>query len=71
MCDTVQNYSKLIDLVMQIELTLSNFNATILKFSEKYQHTFSHVFIFGSMFPDSRGFGAVPIKRSNNLVSLH
>ena len=49
----------------------SNFNATILKFSEKYKDQFSHMYIFGNMFPDSRNFVAVPIKRSNNFVSLY
>ena len=42
----------------------------ILKYSEKYQHQFLHVLIFGNMFPESHGFVAVPIKRSNNFVSL-
>ena len=32
----------------------SNFNATILKFSEKFDHPLSYVFTFGSMFPESR-----------------
>ena len=49
----------------------SNFNATILKFSEKFDHPFSHVFIFCNMFPESRGFGAVLVTRSNNFVSPH
>ena len=45
----------------------SNFNATIHKFSQKYQLKFLHVFIFGNMIPDSRGFVAVPIKRLNEF----
>ena len=28
----------------------SNFNARFLKFSEKFDHPFSHVFIFGNCF---------------------
>ena len=32
-----------------------------IKFSEKFDHPFSHVFIFGNMFPESRGFVAVPV----------
>ena len=30
-----------------------------------------HVFIFGNVFPESHGFVAVPVTRSNNFVSLH
>ena len=40
--NTGQNWSKLIDLVMQLE----QLNATIFKFSQKFDHSFSHVFIF-------------------------
>ena len=39
----------------------SNLNATILKFSEKFEHPFSHVFIFGNKFSGSRGFVAMPV----------
>ena len=63
------NNCKLIDLLITIEST-SNFNATILKFSEKFDHPFSHVFIFGNMIPESPSFVAVPVARMNNLVSL-
>ena len=45
---------------------MSNFNATILKFSEKYQHSFSIVFIFGNMCHDSRGYN----RHSNETVTL-
>ena len=34
----------------------SNFNAMILKLSEKFDHPFLHLFIFGNMFPESRFF---------------
>ena len=34
----------------------SNFNNTILKLTEKFDNLFSHVFIFGNMFPESHGF---------------
>ena len=37
-----------------------NFNATIL-ISEKFHHPVSHVFLFGNMFPESRGFVAMPV----------
>ena len=33
-------------------------------------HPFSHVFIFGKMFPESHGFDAVPVTMSNNFVSI-
>ena len=39
----------------------SNCNATILRFSEKFDHPFSHVFKFLNMFPVSHGFVAMPV----------
>ena len=39
----------------------SNFNATVFKFSEKFDHPFWHVFIFGNMFPESHSFVAMPV----------
>ena len=48
-------------------MTSCYFNATILKFSEKFDHQFLHVFIFGNMFPVSDGFVAVKVKMSNNF----
>ena len=38
-----------------------NFNATILKFSEKFDHLYLQVFIFGNMFPESHGFVTMPV----------
>ena len=55
------NNSKLIELLIRIELTRANFNATILKFSEKFDRPFSHVFIFGKIFLESHGFVAMPV----------
>ena len=55
------NNCKLIDLVIRIELTMASFNAKILKFSENFDHPFSHVFTFGDMFPESHGFIAMPV----------
>ena len=49
----------------------SNFIATTLTISEKLSHLFSHVFIFGNMFPESHGFVSVPVKNSNNIATLH
>ena len=65
------NNCKLIDFGGKSRVISTNFNCTILKFSGKFDHPFSHVFIFGSMLPESRGFDAVPVTRSNNFVSLH
>ena len=45
----------------------SNFNATILNFFEKFEHPFSHVFIFGNMLPESHGFVAMPVKAYHRL----
>ena len=56
--------------MIRIELT-SIFIATIVNFSEKSDHPILHVFIFGDMFPEGHGFVAVPVTRSNNLVSIH
>ena len=39
----------------------SNFNAMTLKFSEKLCHPFSHVLLFGNLFPESHGFVATPV----------
>ena len=48
----------------------SNFKATILKFSEKFDNPFLHVFIFGNMFPASQGFVDVPVTRPNDFVCV-
>ena len=42
-------------------LNSNNFNSTILKFSEEFDHSFSHIFIFGNIFPKSSGFVAMPV----------
>ena len=39
----------------------NNFNVITLKFSDKFDHPFAYVSIFGNMFRDSRSFVAVPI----------
>ena len=46
---------------MRIKLNSSNFNATILGFSEKFYYLFWHIFIFGNMFPASHGFVALQV----------
>ena len=43
----------------------SNYNATVFKFSKKFDHPFSHVFIFGNMFPESHGFVAMQVTKLN------
>ena len=52
----------------QNRVNSSNFNATILKFSEKFDHRFWLVFVFGNMFLESHGF-VVSVTRSNNFFS--
>ena len=42
----------------------SNFDATIPKFPEKFDHKFLHVFIFGNMFSENNGFVAMPVTSS-------
>ena len=56
------NNCYLINLMIRIKLTSSsNLNDMILKFSYKFDHLFSHVFIFGNMFPESHGFLPMPV----------
>ena len=49
--------------------TRAIFNGAILKFSEKFDHPFSHV-IFGNLFPESNSFVAVRVTRSKNFASV-
>ena len=51
----------MIDLVIRIELTPTILLTTV----------FGIFFIIGNIFPESHGFVAVPVTRSNNFVSLH
>ena len=39
----------------------SNCNAITLEFSEKFDNLFSHVFIFGNIFPARHAFVAMPV----------
>ena len=57
----IMNNCMLIDLVIRIELTLAILMLLYPKFFEKFDHPFSHVFIFRNMFPDSYGFVAMPV----------
>ena len=63
---TVQNESKLIELVKGIKLTRA-----ILKFYEKFIHPFSYLFIFSNMFPESHGFVFMPVTSSSNGPIFH
>ena len=45
-------------------------HTTTMRYAEKFDHPFSHVFIFSNMFPESHGFVSVPVKSSNNFVSF-
>ena len=65
------NDCKLIDFGDKNRVNSSNFNVSIFKFSEKFEDPFSHVVIFRNKFPESHGFVAVPVTRSNNFVSIH
>ena len=50
---TVEKLSKLLQIDSfgdKNAVNSSNFNATILKFYDKFAHKFSHVFIFGNIF---------------------
>ena len=49
----------------------SNYYDTIFKYFEKFNHPFSHMFIFGNMFPESHGFVSIQVTRSNNFVYIH
>ena len=46
---------------MRIELTRAILLSRLSDFSEKYDHPFVHVFIFGNMFPESHRFVAVEV----------
>ena len=59
--NTVQNQIILIHLVMRIELTQAILIPQIVKFSEKFDHPFSHVFKFGNIFPECHGSVDVPV----------
>ena len=39
-------------------------------FTEKFDHPFSQIFIFGNMFPESHGFVAVLVTISDKFVSF-
>ena len=67
--------SKLIDLVNfndKNRINSCNFNDTILKFLRNSTiHFRMCLYVHGNMFPESHGFVALPVARSNNFVSLH
>ena len=55
---------------MRIKLTkITLYIATTLKFVKKFDHPFSHVFMFSNMFPESKGFVVMPISSSDNFES--
>ena len=60
--NAIQNLSKKLEIDIfgdKNRVNSSNFNATIFKFSDKFDHSFLHVFTFGNMFPESHGFVAM------------
>ena len=64
------NNCKFLDLVIRILLIWA---ILMPKFSNLLRNSTIHfrVSIFGSIFPERHGFVAVPVTRSNNLISLH
>ena len=64
--NTITTLKQVLDLVNS-----NNFIATAPRFSEKFDHPFSHVLIFGNMFSESHGFVAVSGTGSNNFVYIH
>ena len=65
------NNCELIDFGDNNIVNSSNFNTTILKFSEKLDHPFLQVLISDNRYPESNDFVAVTVTMSNNFVSLH
>ena len=49
---------------------LEKFNSTTLRFSEKIDHLFSLVTIFRNMFPESRGFDAMPVASGIQFIPI-
>ena len=62
---------KIIDLALRIELTLANIFATTVKRAKKFDHKFSHLFIFRNIFAQDYGFEAKTVKSSKYFVSHH
>ena len=58
---TNKNESELIDFVKRIELTSAILSPQTLRFAEKFEHQFLHVFIFGNKFPENYGFVVMPV----------
>ena len=62
--NTIHNWSKKLQIDRfddENRVNWSNFDVTILKFFEKFDHPFLHVFIWYTMFPESHGFVAMPV----------
>ena len=59
--EAVSIYNKIDSFGDKNRVNRSNFNVTILKFFEKFDHPLSHVFIFVNIFPESHGLGAMPV----------
>ena len=55
------NNCKLIDLVIRIELTRAILMPRVSNFLKSLIISFSNVFIFGNMFPESHGFVTMPV----------
>ena len=48
-----------------------NFNATTLKFAERFGNLFSRLFIWQNIFAQGHGFDAETVKTSKYFVSLN
>ena len=56
---------------MLIDFNSEFFYSHALRFAKKLEQQFSHVFIFGNMFPESHGFVAVPVTSWNNFAFIY
>ena len=57
--------------VFKNRVNWSNFNGTILKFPEKFDNLFLHVFIFRNKFPESHCFVAMPVTSRSIHVLIY
>ena len=65
------NNSKLVELVMRIELTLAILMPRFSNFLKKFDHPFPHVFTFGNIFLESDGFVTMPQAVSKIHVPIY
>ena len=56
---------------MRIKLILAILSPRPSDIFEKFDHPFSHVFIFGNVFPESHGFVAMPVTTASQIHTLY